>query len=349
MPKSSQQAALLNHVGVTPVGAEDKDEAITSTLRSIQTNPGDNDTCRSITASKRGSRTGLTEESMLAVEWVHHVPWWMKPIIPGFFNLTNTICRMMALLYLSASIAEMMVSGLELIFSVLAAKVIRKRQISRDRWMGVSIVLVGLLVVGGADFLEPASSNDRNSKGESSDDERQSSTDALIGFAFVLGKVLSSVLQDMSEELFMQETNFPATLLLGLEGCAGLLLSVPLYFLVGPYVGEDPMNAFAQIGEKGGYIVYAVFLTVLFYLAGLFQIMGTGVTSSMTRNVWKNLRGLVVWTVGIFTFYAAGSGSIGEEWTIPASLMILGGFSVIMCGIYVYYGRNKSTPATTDK
>jgi hypothetical protein len=36
-------------------------------------------------------------------------------MIPGFFNLTNTICRMMALLYIPASIAEMMISGLELV------------------------------------------------------------------------------------------------------------------------------------------------------------------------------------------------------------------------------------------
>uniref|UniRef100_A0A7S1GM70 Uncharacterized protein n=1 Tax=Cyclophora tenuis TaxID=216820 RepID=A0A7S1GM70_CYCTE len=99
--------------------------------------------------NRRGSKTGLTEKSKQAVKWVHHVPWWMKPIIPGFFKLTNTICHRMGILYLSASIAEMVVNGLELVVSVLAVIVIRTRQIPRERWVGVSgfsFIMVGIYV-----------------------------------------------------------------------------------------------------------------------------------------------------------------------------------------------------------
>jgi hypothetical protein len=126
-----------------------------------------------------------------------------------------------------------------------------------------------------------------------------------------------------------------------LRGVFGLVLAVLLYFLVGPLIGEDPFEAFESIGEKPGYTCYTIFLTVLFYIAGLYQIMPTGVMSSMTRNVWKNFRSLVVWIVGIIAFFASSDGSIGEEWVIPSPILILGGFAVMMFGLYVYY-RKKS-------
>lgn len=74
----------------------------------------------------RGSVTGLTEDSKRAVQWVHRIPWYLKPCLPGFFNLLNSAMRWASLIYVAASVAEMLISGLELVLSVVAARIIRK-------------------------------------------------------------------------------------------------------------------------------------------------------------------------------------------------------------------------------
>ena len=36
------------------------------------------------TTKRRGSKHGLTEESFEATNWIHSIPWYIKPAIPGF-------------------------------------------------------------------------------------------------------------------------------------------------------------------------------------------------------------------------------------------------------------------------
>ncbi len=63
-----------------------------------------------------------------------------------------------------------------------------------------------------------------------------------------------------------------------------------------------------------------------------------GATSAMTRNLWKNFRGLFVWIVALITYYASGNPSLGEPWSIPGSFFILVGFGVMTLSVYIYYG-----------
>ena len=79
--------------------------------------------------------------------WVHAIPWYLKPAVPGFFNLCNSAMRWGSLIYVAASMAEMLISGLELLLSVVAARCIRKRRISWSRWVGVLVVALGLALV----------------------------------------------------------------------------------------------------------------------------------------------------------------------------------------------------------
>jgi hypothetical protein len=142
---------------------------------------------------------------------------------------------------------------------------------------------------------------------------------------------------NMTQELFMQEGGFSATLLPVMEGTYSVLMAVPLYFLLGPVSGYDPVEAFRGIGESLLSIGYTLGLIIVFFIAGMYSILGTAVTSSMTRNMWKNFRGLVVWIAALIIFYAIGDEDIGEPWMIPGSFMILAGFSVMLGALYVYY------------
>ena len=137
----------------------------------------------------------------------------------------------------------------------------------------------------------------------------------------------------------MHEAAFPATLLLGMEGLFGLFFGVPLYLCFARRFGESPSatrEALASSPAKAGAMTA---LTLLFTLTGVFNIMATGVTSSMTRNVWKNFRTVLVWVFGLVLFYSTHNDDLGEEWVYPSSVFVLCAFCVMLSGAYIYYTR----------
>ena len=282
---------------------------------------------------RRGSKTGLTEKSEAAVVWVHSIPWQLKPLIPGLFNLANAALKWASFVYVAASIAEMLMAGLELVLSVCVARVVRKRQISRLRWAGVGVVAVGLWVVHAADFLDTqqqASELNVDHPAEAAQLKREHWMGALL----IVGQCVTAVGQDMTEELFLQEAHFPATLLLGMEGMYGLLFGIPLYLQFAP---ESILITLRGLETSSWEVLYILLLMIVFTVTGIFNIMTTSVTSSMTRNMWKNCRTILVWVLGLLLYYSLGNNDLGEKWVVPDSFFILGGFMIMLSGIYVYY------------
>jgi hypothetical protein len=162
-----------------------------------------------------------------------------------------------------------------------------------------------------------------------------------MGILFVFLKVVSGVSQNMTRELFIQEGNVSATWLLGMEGSSGLLMAIPLYFLIGPLAGYNPVESFWGICESSFSIGYTVGLIFALFAANIYSILGIAATSSMTSSMWKNFSGLVVWIVAMVIYYAVGDEDLGESWTIPGSFMILAGFSVMLTALHVYYREIK--------
>ena len=74
-----------------------------------------------------GSSHGLDHRSDEATRWVQFIPNYAKPILPALFNLMKSALRWISLIYVAASIAEMLISGTELVRSVIAARIFRKR------------------------------------------------------------------------------------------------------------------------------------------------------------------------------------------------------------------------------
>jgi len=298
--------------------------------------PSDEDWTRE--REKIGSSTGLTSEAERAVSWIHLIPWYFQPVLPAIFNLCNSAMRWASLVYITASVAEMLISGLELILSVVAARFIRKRNVSLARWAGVGFVAVGIVLVGAAEMLSNAPEA-RNMSEEDPDDTADNDDGQLIGILLIIGQCGMSVFQDIAEEIFIQEAELSVTLLLGMEGLIGLVFGIFLYFPIAPLLGERPTETW-ELLQQPGLAWYAVGLTFLVLITGIFNILATGVTSSMTRNVWKNLRTALVWIIGLIIFYSTTYDDLGEEWVMPGSIFILGGFAVMAGGITVYY-RNK--------
>ena len=265
------------------------------------------------------------------------IPWYLKPAVPAFFNLLNSAMRWASLVFVAASVAEMLISGMELVLSVCATRLVRGRKITWVRWVGVSVVTLGIVLVGVFDSKNVA--DDETYDGSTVDKQ-------IIGILLILGQSVMSVIQDLTEEVFMQEAAFPPALLVGMEGAYGLVIAVILYFPIAPLLGENPSDV-ANSLSKGDVIGLAIGWTLLVTFTGIFNIAATAVTSSMTRNVWKNMRTLLVWVLGLVIFYGTGGSELGEGWYIPGSFLILLSYGVMCVGIFIYYGKGARATSST--
>ena len=118
-----------------------------------------------------------------------------------------------------------------------------------------------------------------------------------------------------------------------------MIVALILYFPLAPLFGEQPSTVLEDLQRNSKIIGLSIGWGLLVTVTGVFNIAATGVTSSMTRNVWKNFRTALIWIVSLVIFYATGNPELGEEWFIPGSFYILIGFAVMLSGVYVYYGK----------
>jgi len=284
----------------------------------------------------KGSSHGLTIQSEERIQWIHYVPWYAKPAIPAFFNLLNAGLRWASLVHIDASVAEMLISGLELTLSVVAARVFRSRTIGTARWMGVLLVAFGIIII------ERANNSKHLSSDENTETQKHSGEDVALGVILIISQSILSVLQDIAEEIFMQAADFPPTMMLGMEGTYGLLIGLIIYFLIGGKLGvEDTSSTFQLLRDNPKMLWWVFCLPFLFLVTGIFNIKATEATSAMTRNVWKNVRTALVWAISLSIFYFGGNPDYGEVWLVPESFYILFGLLVMSTGIIVYYGYKK--------
>jgi len=297
----------------------------------------------------KGSFHGFIDfESSRGPAWIQRMPYSAKLLIPSVCNMFKSLLRWASFMYIAASVGEMMISGLELALSVLAARFIRQRMVSSRRWMGIGVVAIGIVVIGLADILLLSGSSPQVDDDESHQTSSSAGTnhrrDSIIGIALIIGQCILSVLQGTAEAILMQTASFPPTLLLGLEGVFGFAVCFVLFFVCGPtFGGKGPAETLEDLQEDKVFLTaYSICLTLLFTIAGFYNIKATEVTSSMTRDVWKNLQTVLVWIIGLVIFYAGVGGGLGEEFVIPGSLVILAGFLLMFFGIYIYYSQKAS-------
>ena len=212
------------------------------------------------------------------------------------------------------------------------------------RWIGVWIVTAALLLVGLADIALSVQDDKEAAQELSQLDDDGYSMDAatneqgqMIAIFLIIGQCITSVLQDITEEIFMSEANFDPMLLLGMEGAIGLVIGILCYLPMSRFLGQDPwepLNGSLNEMENSG---FAIFITLLFLLTAIYNISATAVTSSMTRNLWKNLRTQLVWVFGLVIYFSTGDEDMGEPWGIPSSLIVPMASVIMGVGIWFYY------------
>eukprot|EP00708_Paratrimastix_pyriformis_P003045 GAFH01001810.1.p1 GENE.GAFH01001810.1~~GAFH01001810.1.p1 ORF type:complete len:394 (-),score=147.40 GAFH01001810.1:240-1304(-) len=257
---------------------------------------------------------------------------WLLVTIPALCDMVSTFMMNVGLLWIPASIWQML-RGSIVIFTAILAITVRKQKLPPYQWVGVLIVFVAEVIVGAAAIMQPSS-------GGSSQDT--SIARVIIGISLVILAQFLQALQTIIEESLLHDVDTSPVLLVGYEGLWGFFfctfVAMPIvYFLPGTEgdgIHEDTLDSFVMLGHNGLLLVLNLVYTLVICLFNIYGMFITEVSNAVTRNILESLRTLFIWVLNLIMFYAT-SGATGEAWTWY-SFMQLGGFVVLCAGLFIY-------------
>lgn len=246
---------------------------------------------------------------------------------PAMCDMTATSIMYVALNMTSASSFQML-RGAVIIFTGLLSVAFLGRRLAPSQWVGILITILGLVIVGLADFFS----------GHKDDTHKLS--DIITGdLLIIMAQIIVSV-QMVLEEKFVYKHDVHPLRAVGTEGFFGFvvlsLLLIPMYFIhVGDFadnprnVLEDALDAFCQIGHQPLILLALLGNTVSIAFFNFAGISVTKEISATTRMVLDSLRTLVIWVV-----------SLGLGWEQFQGLQVLG-FLVLLVGTALYNGLHR--------
>ncbi|KAH3762432.1 solute carrier family 35 member F6 [Pelomyxa schiedti] len=250
-------------------------------------------------------------------------------LIPSMCDLVSTILCFYALLWISASLWQMLKCSM-LVIGALFSKFFLKTPMLVFRWIGVAFVVLGLIVICCSSLILSCESN-------------VSLAEEGIGVAFVIiAQCIQAAQLVITPAHTLELLTSNPLLIFALEGLYGFVactfLLVIIYFIPEPY-GEDTIETFHMLADNPTLIVtiFVYALCVFFYyFAGVFVVT---LTSSRVRVVLDTLIAGVVWLGDLLIHYVLvpQSPEFGERWT-EWSFLQLCGFTLLVLGIFVYQG-----------
>lgn len=251
---------------------------------------------------------------------------------PALCDVTATSMMYIGLTMTPASQFQML-RGSIMIFVGLLSVVFLKKKLEWFRWTGMAVIFVGILMVGGADFMETG-------------DEDSGMSKAVIGDIIIVCAQVVAACQFVYEEKYIAKYNVHPLKVVGSEGVFGfialVLAQIPLYFIIidGFEIGynpdhrlEDPIDAFTQMNNEPR--LYGILSLTCLSIA-FFNFSGVSITkymSATTRKVLDTLRTLVIW-VSSMLFHL-----IDPRWETPTRdqfFLQLAGFVFVITGIFLY-------------
>ncbi|XP_069030153.1 solute carrier family 35 member F6 [Embiotoca jacksoni] len=246
---------------------------------------------------------------------------------PAMCDMTATSIMYVALNMTSASSFQML-RGAVIIFTGLLSVAFLGRRLAANQWIGIFITILGLVIVGLADFVS----------GHRDDSHKLS--DVITGDLLIITAQIIVAVQMVLEEKFVYKHDVHPLRAVGTEGFFGFfvlsLLLIPMYFInVGNFsnnprqVLEDALDAFCQIGHEPLILLALLGNTVSIAFFNFAGISVTKEISATTRMVLDSLRTLVIWVV-----------SLALDWEKFHGLQVLG-FLVLLLGTAIYNGLHR--------
>lgn len=255
--------------------------------------------------------------------------------VPTSFDLIATVLMSIGLLYVTASVYQML-RGAEMLFAALFSVTFLKRSLHKKHYVGLLCCVVGIVLVGGSSLL--------GGSGGVKGDAKQ----ALLGMFLIIIAQAVQAAQITVEDYILSNVDVAPLTVVGWEGIWGTLIMAIALIIVqflpgedGNGIHEDSLDTWHMIcNSQPGWTV-PVFLVLTGTTLMLFNVCGMQVTDNIgatARSVFESLRTLFVWLVDLGIFYLPipkSLGEVGEKWD-NSSYLQAAGFAILVAGTVIY-------------
>eukprot|EP01010_Urceolus_cornutus_P004312 NODE_662_length_1445_cov_295.104585_g500_i0.p1 GENE.NODE_662_length_1445_cov_295.104585_g500_i0~~NODE_662_length_1445_cov_295.104585_g500_i0.p1 ORF type:complete len:436 (+),score=120.70 NODE_662_length_1445_cov_295.104585_g500_i0:59-1309(+) len=261
---------------------------------------------------------------------------YLKILGPGICDLFATWCTSAALLFIPASVWQMM-RGSMVIFSSIECVVFLKRKLKPYNWCGVGIVVFALCLVGVAAVMSSAETS------------TTSSSQTVMGMSLVLFGQILQASQVVIEDLLLHDYEVSAVLIVGVEGFWGTLITsfimIPIVRLLpgqeGNGIREDIVDTMTMLGNTPSLIWIAIGYTFAVCAYNMTAMLVTQQTSAVVRTIMEACRTACIWVVQVILYYSldgteyGATHEVGEQLTKWSALQAVG-FGFLVLGSMVY-------------
>ena len=229
-------------------------------------------------------------------------------LFPALFDLCGSSIMSMSLTFLASSIYQMF-RGAVIIFTASASLIFLKAKLHRHHVTGITIVVIGLIVVGLKAML-----------GTSSGTPKGSGANPVLGIILLISGQLFSAAMFITEEKLLKHYKAPPLKVVGMEGswgvCTYIILLIIFYFIpcgeswgdtreklcslddseIQIYRFENPIMALRMLF---GYWKLTLFAFLYISSIAFFNFAGLSVTkhvSSTARTIVDTCRTIIIWT-----------------------------------------------------
>ena len=257
-------------------------------------------------------------------------------LFPASLDILGTTISTIGLTFLSSSIFQMF-RGALIIFVCIATIIFIKTKYYRHHFLGIFVVVLGLVIVGLSAVLKNQSSSGKK---------------PFLGIILVLLSQIFTCFQLIIEEKILKEYDISELKAVGLEGLWGVILYIFLLFIFyfincknwpenfregmcvkndkGIIKFEDTLFAFRQIGAKTiilSYLLIFIFSIAFFNFSGL--VVAKYVSSTL-RSIIDTMRTIIIWVFFLINPY------VPKETKETFSWLQLLGFIILVLGGLIY-------------
>lgn len=252
-------------------------------------------------------------------------------IVPSLCDLMCTLLLLVAQLYITASLWQMMRGSIVVITSLLKRFVLNHR-LKKYMWLGVSIITVAMVVAASTSFM-----------GNADTSAAAASKDPRVGIFLVVLGCMAQGVQYVFEEKVMSVDGVPPLVVIGTEGLWGTFLTIflvyPLaYALPGADNGhfEDPWDALAMVQNNSTLRTLVIMFVLTVTIYNMAAVYVTKYLSAIWHAILDNFRPITIWGFGLL-IHASYPG-YGEAWTDSSWIQMLA-LVILLFGTAVYNGN----------
>lgn len=259
---------------------------------------------------------------------------------PACCDLLATSLMNIGLLYIQASVWQML-RGSMVLFSSIFCAFILKRPHYPFMWWAVLMIIIALTVVGVAAVSSTGVGKAGVTQGQ-----------VIMAIFLTVGSQLIQASQIVVEDFLMHDMTASPILVVGLEGLWGTIITMAVFLPIiqnigsaadeGNGVHEDSIDTLIMIGNSPVLLAFVIVYVIVILLYNVTGMFVTNITSAVVRTILEGLRTLCIWIVQLIIYYSIRNidyghkhPELGEPWN-EWSWMQLAGFLLLFTGMLVY-------------